>query len=370
MQLVLRSRKSRLAAPAIALSMVLALVACGSDDGGSSSSTSNDDVKSILPDVSSKLIEDAEKEGSLSLYRLSYSFDDKIFKEFNRLFPKIKISSFEGTTPALMTRYSAEARSGRHLADVVMNSDVASATKLESEGLITHYTPTSAPEVAYGTNEDVWYPFAQVRLCNAYNSQEVSEDEAASLETWDGILDSAWKGKGGMFGFGTGGVQVLMYSYMYATGGAQLIDDVIAQKPLVDVAGGPDLFDKLSAGGVSAVFFANDGNLNTVYGKGAPIRWKCPAPALTQYTFQFIGADAPHPAAAKLWVEFMTSEYGQKLVMESLGLGPVRKGMEDIRPASKESWYKAVESDPWVVDWSKLSEEAPKIQAAFDEAMK
>lgn len=370
MRMAVRSRKahSTLLAIAAASGATLVLAACG---GGvaTSAGDSSAEAQRVLPGVSSALIKDAEKEGGLSLYRLSYSFDDKIFKEFRRLFPKIKISSFEATTPDLMTRYSAEARSGRHLADIVMNSDVASATKLDGEGLITHYTPTSASKITYGADSGVYYPFAQVRMCNAYNSQDVSESDAKSLETWNGILGGRWQGKAGMVSFGTGGAQVLPYYYLYETGGATLLKQVAAQKPLLSPAV-PDLMDKLAAGGVSALFFANDGNLNTMYKKGAPIRWKCPAPALTQYTFEFIGAKAPHPAAAKLWIEFLTSEYGQNLVMESLGLGPVRSGMEDVRPASKESWYESAQSDPYTVDWKKLPEEAPKIKAAYDEATK
>jgi iron(III) transport system substrate-binding protein len=354
----------------VALIAPLAAACGGGDDGGGAdASERHAEAIKLMPGLTEDLIKQAEKDGGLSLYRLGYPFDKKIFKEFNRLFPGIKIESYEATVPELIQRYSAEARSGRHLADVVMATQVNLVQDLDKEKLIEHYTPTSAANFPPGYIDGVLYPFSQIRLCNAYNSDLVDDDAAKALSTWDGILDSRWKDKAGVVKFGGGGVQLLPYYFMYKEKGEEFLTSMLhGQKPLL-VESVPSLTEKLAAGGIDTVFFANDGNLNTLYSQGAPVRWKCPSPALVQYNYQFIGADAPHLGAAKLWIEFITSEYGQKMVMDSLGLGAVLTTLDDTRPAAKESWFDAPkDGQPFSIDWTDVATLMPTLQSAVDKA--
>ena len=48
-----------------------------------------------------------------------------------------------------------------------------------------------------------------------------------------------------------------------------------------------------------------------------------PGPAVAGYYFQAINKDAPHPAAARLWQEFLYSDEGQNLFLGG-GARPVR----------------------------------------------
>jgi iron(III) transport system substrate-binding protein len=367
------AKPHRLRAALIGIALVGPLLAaCGGGNeaaGGADSSALAAEAAQKLPGVSPDLIKQAQEEGKLSLYRLGYAFDKKIFKEFNRLFPEIKIESYEATVPELIQRYSAEARSGRHVADVVMATQVSTVKALDQEKLVTHYTPVNASKFSPGYVKDVLYPFSQIRLCNAYNSDLVKENEATALETWDGILDNRWQGKAGMVKFGGGGVQLLPYYFVEKKQGDQFLNKMLSgQKPLL-VQSVPSLTEKLAAGGIETVFFANDGNLNTLYAQGAPVRWKCPSPALVQQNFQFIGKDAPNPSAAKLWIEFITSEYGQGMVIDSLGLGNVYSDLQDSRPAAKESWFKApTDGEPFSINWDEVPDLMPKLQAKVDSA--
>lgn len=353
----------------VALMAPLAAGCGGGDDGGGDSTARHAEAIELMPGLTEDLITEAEKEGELSLYRLGYAFDTKIFKEFKRLFPGIKIASYEATVPELIQRYSAEARSGRHLADVVMATQVTAVQDLDKEGLIEHFTPSNADKFPPGSIDGVLYPFSQIRLCNAYNSDLVDEDDAEALTSWDGVLDPRWKEKAGVVKFGAGGVQLLPYYYAYKEEGEDFLTGMLHdQRPLL-VESVPSLTEKLAAGGLDTVFFANDGNLNTLYAQGAPVRWKCPSPAPVIYNYQFIGIDPPNPAAAKLWIEFITSEHGQKMVMDSLGLGTVLTTLEDTRPAAKEDWFQSDDSaEPFAIDWTELPTLLPSLQAAVDKA--
>jgi putative spermidine/putrescine transport system substrate-binding protein len=56
------------------------------------------------------------------------------------------------------------------------------------------------------------------------------------------------------------------------------------------------------------------------------------------YYFQAINADAPHPAAARLWQEFLYSDEGQNLWLEG-GARPVRgDAMAEAGTIDEELW--------------------------------
>ena len=53
---------------------------------------------------------------------------------------------------------------------------------------------------------------------------------------------------------------------------------------------------------------------------------------MASYYYQAINADAPHPAAARLWQEFLYSDEGQNLFAMG-GVRPVRADHDDRRAA-------------------------------------
>ena len=109
-----------------------------------------DEAVKVIPGLSPDLVAGAQKEGNLTIYRLGYDFQGVVFPEFRKLFPYIKIVDFEATVGPLLQRYGAEARSGRNIADVVMNSIPGLVETMDKEGLVAHYTPTSASSYTSG----------------------------------------------------------------------------------------------------------------------------------------------------------------------------------------------------------------------------
>src|SRR6516165_9626782 len=140
-----------------------------------------DKAVNVIPGLTPDLIAGAQKEGTLTLYRTGYDFQGVVFPEFQKLFPYIKIVDFEATVGPLLQRYGAEARSGRNIADVVVNSIPGTVDAMDNEGLVAHYTPTSAAAYTSGQRDGAYYPFDRILLCNAYNSNLVTEEQAAVL---------------------------------------------------------------------------------------------------------------------------------------------------------------------------------------------
>jgi iron(III) transport system substrate-binding protein len=299
-----------------------------------------DAAKKVIPGLTPDIFEGAKKEGAVNLYRLGYDFPAAMFPEFKKLFPFVKIVEYEAVASALIQRYSAEAHSGRASADIVMGTLPTAFDQLDSENLITHYKPTLADHFTLGSRDSVYYPIGHAQVCNAYNVNRVSEQDAKLLDSWDGITNPRWKRKAAIVRYGTGGVGILPYYFMDTVKGAGFTKAVMAQRPLI-FNSVPVMSERLAAGGIDAIFFANDVNLYQLERLGAPTRWTCPEPGLLLFTTQIVGYKAPHPNAAKLWIEFTLSDYGQKLVMSTLGFGAGRMDIPDIRPFASQTWYKS-----------------------------
>ena len=60
--------------------------------------------------------------------------------------------------------------------------------------------------------------------------------------------------------------------------------------------------------------------------KGAPVDWVAQDPVFTKFQPIGVGAKAPHPNAAKLFVDYMLSEEGQRIIA-SFGRVPTRRAV-------------------------------------------
>ena len=67
-------------------------------------------------------------------------------------------------------------------------------------------------------------------------------------------------------------------------------------------------------------------NVEDVRRKGAPVDWVAQDPVFTKFQPIGVGSKAANPNAAKLFVDFMLSEEGQKIIA-SFGRVPTRRGV-------------------------------------------
>lgn len=326
-----------------------------------------DEAVKVIPGLPVEIFAGAMKEKELTIYRIGHDFPGVVFPEFNKVFPFIEITEFAATVGPLLQRYTAEARSGRVIADVVMNAIYGEVDAIDGEGLVGHYVPTSADKLTGVIRPGAYYPIDTITLCNAYNTNLVSAKDAEGLGRWETLADPKWKGKVALAEFNTGGVITLAYTLVdkggYTTLGKLVGEQQAKIYPL------PQMVERLSAGDVSVAFFANEANLHRLKKAGAPIEWKCPSPGLQLNDFQFIAANAPHPNAARLWVEFLLSKKGQELVNVGLGLGPSRTDVPDQRPAVGQPWYQAPTS-LYPYTWKEIDASVPELRSKWDAAVK
>lgn len=153
-----------------------------------------------------RVIEAAKKEGQLSLYGGQEITHPDILAAFNKEFPFIKITAASGRAADMMTRIVAERRADKYLADITA-SGPNGPRMLYLNKILDPITPAFIlPEVTdaskwYGGKH--WYADPENRYLFmfegtivstglSYNTKLVQADEIKSY--WD-LLQAKWKGK-------------------------------------------------------------------------------------------------------------------------------------------------------------------------------
>jgi len=153
-----------------------------------------------------RLVEAAKKEGQLSLYGGQEITHPDIITAFNKEFPFIKLTSVSGRAADMMTRIVAERRADKFLADVTA-SGPNGPRMLYLSKMLDPIAPTFVlPEVTDGSKwygGKHWYADPEnkyifmfegtiVTTGLSYNTKLLNPDEITSY--WD-LLRPAWKGK-------------------------------------------------------------------------------------------------------------------------------------------------------------------------------
>ena len=140
---------------------------------------------------SKELIAAAEKEGSLTYYTANFTeVEQEVVKEFNKRFPKIKISIVRAPGGQLITRIKTEAAAGKLAADVVNHSD--RGLMVEIADLFQDYTPPNAADYRPDAlvSPKLW-PGVTLGWAIAYNTELVKNPP----KTWMDLTKDDYKGK-------------------------------------------------------------------------------------------------------------------------------------------------------------------------------
>ena len=140
---------------------------------------------------SKELIAAAEKEGGLTYYTANFAeVEQEVIKEFNKTFPKIKVSMVRAPGGQLITRIKTEAAADKLAADVINHSD--RGLMLALIDLFQDYTPPNAADYRPDAlvSPKLW-PGVTLGWAIAYNTQLVKN----APKTWMDLTKPEYKGK-------------------------------------------------------------------------------------------------------------------------------------------------------------------------------
>jgi len=348
----------------------LALAACGGDTDSATSADDMDQmwefVQEEMPGLDRQILEDACEEGKIDANEFSAPNIVQMGTEFNKIFPCIQPSVTSEDDTVVYSRFMAGVDSGTP-PDILTLGSENTMLELVDQGLLMQYTPTSADKVHCGDPE--YFCSFQINSNGiGFNTDMVDRASVEAIKTWedvDHLFDPTFDGvKLGMKdpgGEAAGGSYYTVFMLNEVLG-QDKVADLLEHLDLTLYSGSGDATKALTAGEIG-MFMGNDLSILDAAAQGAPVEFIWPEPRIVTYPAIGIAADAPHPNAAKLYVEFTLSKYGQALRPELFANAPARADVPDTRPGAQLPFYVPPEEQEI---WEPTNEE---LAAGFDEVI-
>lgn len=336
----------RLALAATAMTTLALVGACGSAQPTVS------DV-AAQPGISDELVAAAQDEGEVVVY---HTPGNEVTREWVQGFTEeygIEVTTLRQGSNALMERFNQEARAGQNLADVIYKSDPADLVEAEEQGLLANYTTGNAEFFDDGS-PGYFYPIYTIRYPLAYNSDLLSAEELELIETEgaEALTDPRFRGQ-----IATTNVNVsnTIASFYYSMAerqqeqyGWDWVEGVAANEPTIYDSSSP-MADRLVAGEFAIAFPFPDTFIAPMMEAGAPIRWFYAEETVAGSVYAAIANEAPHPNAARLFMEWATSPEAITEVSRLTQGEPTHSDAEDVRTLRDRPWYEPP-GELWV-DW-------------------
>jgi iron(III) transport system substrate-binding protein len=272
-----------------------------------------------------KLIEGAKKEGALIWYT-STSIEDinRLFAVFNKRYPFIKTEYFNAGSARLFNRILNESRVGKIFFDLVAVRGVETQQLINSGFFQIYQSPEAAAyPPGFKDTKGYWVDYFDAYNVIGYNTKLVPRDQAP--KSWDDLLDPKWKGKIAM--------DDEMYSWYAAMSvawgreRAQRYMRALAKQD-IQLRNGQSLIAQLMAAGEFHLGMVLAHRIERMKKQGAPVEWVTTLDPVTASLHPIaVAAKAPHPNAAKLFIDFLLSKDGQQLVL-TIGRTPARPGID------------------------------------------
>lgn len=325
--------RRRLATIGVAGSLTL-LAACGGAGSSAEASaepsiTQSQESAQPSADSEAALLEQAKSEGEVIWYTTqSLDIADEIAAGFEDAYPGITVRVFRDTTSNVYQRFNQELESGATTADVFEQSDLIIAEALKQADRFVRYTPPNASnilEANQGIDVDGYYHVASTQnVIIGVNTDVVHQADAP--RTWEDLLDAKYSGLIGTGHPGASGAVLTWAVSIFDNYGVDYFERLGSQDVLV----GQSIRDTLPwiATGERGVVVSLDGYLADLVADGAPVELVYPEDGVVVlYNPIAITAAGQHPAAAKLFLNWMFSEEVSQIYVD-FSLPPTVSGVE------------------------------------------
>lgn len=287
-----------------------------------------------------KLIEAAKKEGELIIYGTSDLAQANIINEkFQAKYPFIDVKLNRMTSDKLFPRIIAETRSGKFLSDILQNTALGIYFLKKGNFLARYVSPE---ERAYGNefkDPGYWATSSMNLHVIGYNTKNVARSQLP--KTWEDLLNPAWSGR--LMVSPREQWFAWMLQVMGKEKGLNYMRALAKQKPTVRREPTALRAQLVIAGEADFDVDNTYSVLNPLIKKGAPVNWTTLGPALVVPVGYGLATKAPHPNAAKLYIDFVLSQEGQRVVL-SVGRQSARADLAQEQGAMKD--VKMIPLDP------------------------
>jgi iron(III) transport system substrate-binding protein len=274
--------------------------------------------------------EAAKKEGKIVWYISMFDVDtaEQVARGFEKKYPGIKVEVVRATAGVVYQRVLQESQAGVFANDVFSSTEEGHYANFKEKALTQPYRPVDADKVLpqfQNIDPDHYYHVASVGLILiTYNTQKVPAAEAP--RKWKDLLDPKWKGKIGIGHPGFSGYVATWMLSLTKLYGWEYFEQLVRQNPQI----GRSINDTVTMLNSGERVIAAGPDLTTLKSKnkGNPLELVYPEDGATLMTApSAIMAKAPHPNAAKLFMDFFMSREYSEIIVKNGGI-PLRPEIE------------------------------------------
>ena len=271
------------------------------------------------------LLEQAKKEGEVVIYTTTTVRDfEFVVKAAKEKYPFLRVQHVYLSSARQAARVMQEHRAGKLQADVLGNS--LEALLYFKEQKVVGKIESSEAKNLLGVAVDpegYWLGTTTDLLVTAFNTKEMSRQKAP--RSYDEYLQPGFKGLMAI----NSGVPYALTGMMGLRGEEQGIAYIkrLSQQNVRPVEGFTHMINLLAAGEYPLAIFTQVSKAEAMRERGAPVDWLSGSPTFATLSAIAVAGTPPHPAAARLLIDFYLSEEGQKALVAA-GKIPLRRGIK------------------------------------------
>lgn len=358
----MRTRRTlqRAAFPLAALGLAMSLAACGSSSSAGTSSSGADYNNMSIADLASA----ANSEGHVTWYTTFSSDDvDPVIKDFNKTYPNIKIDALRLSADQIPPKIITEQKGHQYTADVVSGDSPQVAQLIQAKALQPYTPPDQTPlpkglSLPQGYEGVVYVNTTPI----AWNPTVVAKKHLPVPTSIETFTDPAWKGQ-----FSIDPTAINWYDSLVKSMGH---DQALA---LVQKLGNNDpVFVESHTEAMTDVQSGEPAGAATVYGymaaamkKDTPsqIEFLNPNPLASSLNLTDLVANAPHPAAARIFDDWLVSKEGQQAIVTETNHTTIRPDVKNDATVWNPTKWAPAWGDPMLDSATYNSELAEYDQA-------
>jgi iron(III) transport system substrate-binding protein len=275
----------------------------------------------------------ARREGVILIYAIGTQADP-VYAAFAKKYPFVRVETAKADSPTISRRMIEEYAARTYLVDA-LDVAVTGLRPLKEAGVLQAYR---SPELAQFTKTGLepsgyWAVDYESYVSLGYNTTLVSDAEAP--KTYDDLLDPKWRGRMAVPGTST---LANFIGAIVTDRGEAFARRLSEQKIRVYEVSGRAVANLVVSGEVPLSPALFNSHIANSRDQGAPVAWRALGGVYSTTGAMALAAQAPHPHAAMLFIDFMLSREGQE-VYRTLGYASARIDMAGRDKPSKVYYF-------------------------------
>jgi iron(III) transport system substrate-binding protein len=267
----------------------------------------------------------AKKEGAVSFYgTMSVKDAQVLIQKFHQQYPYVNVQHIRLGSSPLLSRVLTEHRGGRRDVDVVGITGPGAQVLIDN-GLIDPYFSSEKPAIRsdFVSSKGLWSAVELYLVVLGYNTRSVAPADVP--KSYEDLLDKKWENAMSLDQTDQDWFHFLANEWGDKKATAYLTN---LMKLNPKLHRGRELRAQMVAAGeflLAPTLY--DYRVRNLHDQGAAIESVALPPIMAFPNVAMLARHAPHPHAAALFIDWMLSETGQKLIESELGRDPTRKGL-------------------------------------------